>query len=423
MIDLNGIITPKLNIDIDQYLGVLLFHEFPMTSVLTDNNGNPIIKEWIDASNDGKTDRYFYYKTSKQLLKQFIERKLSHQELIDNSLDGLLYFQDVNDVKALSNFIISVIQLPPKYKPTANYFMSEEDWVDTAEIFRHFELDEYNEEEKQEEVAEEKFKIISIQKKSETLNLHLLKGKGIGEGTIEPKILGRTLLGLDSFYEEAAIDSVMGNERGSVSPTNKEKIMPLYSWEVYEQIRASYSVLIRPRGSNYEIDGKTSFTNIVKKIFDLLQNSKTLDSLKNEFPKHSSYTLNSFSEFVKNIYELELNLDINWFNPENKAELKEHITFKVANDIINNIEQLGTLTQEEIKKNGKFREINLNTGHFIFESTNEEEFKGYFSKDRMEAIPTIDFIHVYQIVILRKNTIESDRTLTVRDIIIGFYLA
>ena len=69
---IKGISVDYLNFKME-FVGVLLFQEFPVTTIYSENN-KPIIKEWVDC--DENIDRYLIYKTTKNNLKSFIQQKL-----------------------------------------------------------------------------------------------------------------------------------------------------------------------------------------------------------------------------------------------------------------------------------------------------------------------------------------------------------
>src|SRR5690606_201896 len=115
-----GITVNNSQIELSQEIGTILFAEFPTTTLYLDKNDNLIIKEWADCSDDGKVDRYFYYKTSKENVARFLANKLTHLELIRNSTDGLAYFQD-DSVDQISDLIvISTSKIPKSYLPSSN---------------------------------------------------------------------------------------------------------------------------------------------------------------------------------------------------------------------------------------------------------------------------------------------------------------
>lgn len=421
MINLSGIHTEKLGLPTNKFVGNLLFAEFLTTIIFSDEENNPIIKEWVDCSDDGEIDRYFYYKSSRFWLKKFINGIISHQDLILNSIDGLLHFQDESNSKTLNNYIISNNYLPNEYKPSSDFFLNEDDAVDIDKIKDYFEL----EKEKDSIPIKETIKEISIAKKSETLNIHLHQGRGIGFGTVNTEILGKTLTKFDKLYKDVALDIHLGKNRGEskLTKAKKEKLNPFVSTEVYWNIAASYSVLIRPKASEYDLFKQTSNTEIIaQRVFLLLNNSEDSELLKNEYLQHSDFTMNSYKAFLKNIYELELNLELNWFSPLNFNELDQNINYKEANARLKIIENLNVVDNDNFTQIGKFRALNCDTGHYNFVSNDSEQFNGYFDKLIKEGSDRINFIDIYEIKISRQIKKEPGISeAKVTDTILAFY--
>ncbi|ENA1815691.1 hypothetical protein ABF174_002330 [Flavobacterium psychrophilum] len=421
MINLLGIHTEKLELPPNEFVGNLLFAEFSTTVIFSDEDNNPIVKEWVDCSDDGKIDRYFYYKSSKFWLKKFINGDISHQDLILNSLDGLLHFQDESNSETSNNYILSNNYLPNQYKPSSDFFLNEDDAVEIDQIKDFFELEKVADDISIKETIKE----ISLAKKSETLNIHLHQGKGIGFGTVNTEILGKTLTKFDKLYRDVAFDILLGKNRGETKLTKskKEKFNPYVSTEVYWNIAASYSVLIRPKNSEYDLFNNTSNTEIIaQRIFLLMNNSEDSELLKEEYLQHSDFTMNSYKAFLRNIYELELNLELNWFSPTNFNELDENINFKEANTRLKIIENLNVVNNDKFTKTGKFRALNCDTGHYNFVSNDNEQFNGYFDKLIKDGSDRINFIDIYEIKVsrqIKKEPGNSEAKIT--DTIIAFY--
>jgi hypothetical protein len=421
LVQLQGIPTDSISLSIGELVGALLFAEFPTTIVYAGQEGLPIIKEWVDCSDEGETDRYFYYKTSKYYLKNFLAGKLSHQDLILNSVDGLLYFQDIKKGEPLSNFIISSNQLPNSYKPSGDFFLNESDGVQVSRIEQYFDLKNYS----TDIAIVDKIKDISYAKKNETINIHLHQGNGVGFGTINTNVLGKTLIKFDKLYKDIGLDFFLGKTRGEVPLTQKQKddLEPYISTEIYGSLAASYSVLLRPISSRYNLFNEQPDTELIaQRVFSLISNSNKPDLLQKEYISHSDFTINSYKGFLKQIYEMELDVELNWFSPITRNEFNEGVDYRSANSILENIENLNVQTEDNFSKKGKFRAINCDTGHFIFSSNDNEQFTGYFDKQIKEGSELITFVFIYEVKISRKIIKEPGRVdAKIIDTIIAFF--
>ncbi|CAD7813374.1 hypothetical protein CHRY9390_02648 [Chryseobacterium aquaeductus] len=421
MENLFGILVDKSLIKLSQELGTILFAEFPTTTLFFDQNNHLIVKEWADCSDDGKTDRYFYYKTSKKNVARFLSNKLSHLELIRNSSDGLVYFQDelLNDFSDFT--VVSANKIPKSYLPSSNFVLKKEDIVDFAKIDKILDLNNIDTNIELTTVVKE----FANQKKSEIYNLHIKKGNGVGFGTIKTETLGKTLIKFENFYENVALDVLIGKERGTIDLKSKEsKAKFIYAQsEVIGSLAASYSILIRPFQSDITLfEELSSSEKIANETFSLLNNSVDLDNLKNEYIKHSEYTISAFKGLLKEIYSLELDINISWVSDKKEVNYSQRINYNLANKIANDIDTLNITSEDKFKKKGKFRAINCDTGHFTFISNDEEQFTGYFDKQIREGSEQIVFTKIYEISVQRKIIKDASKDEPqIKDSIIGFY--
>lgn len=418
---LSGIKAVKSYLELVQEIGTVLFAEFPTTVLFYDKNNQLVIKEWVDCSEDGKVDRYFYYKTDKINLARFIDNKITHLDLIRNSLDGLVYFQD-NFNDEISDFtILSVNRIPSSYLPSSSFKLNRSDIVDYSLINETLKLNEINTNIDIQETVRD----FAKHKKSEIYNLHIKKGDGVGYGTIKTETLGKTLVQFEKLYENVALDILIGIDRGVIDlkiKRNKEKFIYANS-EVIGSLAASFSLLLRPYQTDVNLfDELSSSEKIANETFALLNNSTEIEKLKNEYVRHSEYTIAAYKGLLKEIYSLELDIDISWISDKKELTYNQLINYRLANKIVNDIETLNTSSQDKITKKGKFRAINCDTGHFAFVSNNEEQFTGYFDKQIRDGSEQIVFTKVYEIYIQRKIIKEASKDEPqIKDTIIGFY--
>ena len=123
-----GLKVDSLPFELNKFEGILLFQEYPTTIIYEDIYGNPIIKEWVDVSDDYLTNQYYYYKTSRILLKQFVEGNLPHAELINLAIDSVVYYEDsTENIKSEYRFS-PVTWIPPEHKPNVDFYFPIRRW-------------------------------------------------------------------------------------------------------------------------------------------------------------------------------------------------------------------------------------------------------------------------------------------------------
>jgi hypothetical protein len=422
VIKVEGISSPTLPYKLTGFEGTLLFHEYPSTIIYENHDKTPVIKEWVDCSDDQRIDRFFYFKTNLVLLKKFIEGQLSHQDLITSALDGLVVFEDYNIETKASIFLISPIKsIPSAYLPSHEFYYKPEDGVEASKIYNHFKLSEVSTETNVLQIV----KAISENKKSETIFIRLRDGRGIRFGAANTQYLGKTLLNFDKLYKEAALDNKLGINRGDVQLTARknEWLSPFVSTEVYGNIAASYGLLIRPSFSQIDLFNDASDSEkITTSVLSLLSKGQDMELLKEEYKLHSGYTIKSFRNFLDEVLSLQIDMDINWISPLSENEFSDNISYKKAIQIINNLENLSIENEDEFRVKGKFRAVNCDTGHFSFISIGNEKYSGTFDKLVKEGSETINFIKIYEVTVNRKMVKEPGMTNPkIIDIVVSFY--
>jgi hypothetical protein len=415
-----GTLIPSLPFTLSGFEAVLLSYEYPTTVIYQDIQGDPIIKEWVDCSEDSSTDRYYYYRTSKVLLKRFLSKEIPYQELINQNIDGYVVFEDKSLTDQSQYFISSIKTMPTSYLPQSDYYFDRAEAVDLLAINDYFKLDEVL----MPNIGLTEAKEISLDKKSETLFIHFKKGKGIGFGTANTEVLAKTLLKFDRFYKETALDFKLGTQRGEIQLNAKknEEYLPYTNTEVYGNIAASYAILIRPAiPPQMNLFENSDAERISSLIFSLINNSDTVESLKNEYPRHSDFTLKAYKAFVEEIYSSELNISLNWFSPISKTEFTDTIDYVKANLIKNNLENLSIEDLEKFTVKGKFRSLNCDTGHFTFISTGGEKYYGHMDDLIKEGSEQINFIDIYEITVSRTISKEAGTLIAkIKDTILAF---
>jgi len=406
---INGIKINKSHLQIQEFVGTLLFAEYPTTIIYSDLHSNPIVKEWVDCSDDGQIDRYFYYKTRLEFLKKFIDGEISHQDFIKSTVDGFLYFSDEVQGSENDSFeIISFNQLSIDYKPSISYYFSPDDGVELEKISTFFQLNN---------LAIEKDVLaqtqqIAIEKKAEVLTLNFKRARGIRFGTINTEILADILTKFDRFYKNICFDVFNGTSRGDLinnlrkSSSYDEK----YSTEILEFFPGSYNIVLRPLSSHYDIyTSETEPDRIISTFFSLFEKSNDLELLKEEYGSHSEFTINSYKDLLKNIFDVQQDINFIWANPQEVKTLSKSIHYNTANNIINNIINLSIISSDTFTKKGKFRAIHCDTGHFVFNSIDEEQFSGYFDKSILEGTERIIFVNEYEVKINREVIKEAGK--------------
>jgi hypothetical protein len=421
--ELRGIYVENNPLKLVERIGTILFAEYPTTIIFSDENREPIIQEWVDCSDDNLIDRYFYYQTDRLSLKHFFEGKLSHLDLINSSLDGYVVFQDFQGEKGSQCQLVSLRLIPSDYKPKANFIFDSKDGVDIEDIYTYFSLNNID----TDQTVTSSVKDISVKNNAETLYVKLKKGKGVGHGKINTETFGKTLLGFNKLYKNIALDYKLGNVRGEIDMDAKknEQYLSYTQTELFEnRIAASYGFLIKPviMAQSNLFDNHTETQQIITRAFNLLNNTKDIETLKKEYVLHSGYTISSFKQFLEVILKIQLDINLNWFNPVNNQEMNTKMDYHKANRIIMDIESLATTDKKTFPVKGKFRAVHCDTRHYNFVELNDQPYSGYFDKLLKDGLTQVNFIDIYEVTIERRVTMGLDKSEgAILDTIMAYY--
>ncbi|GGI56891.1 hypothetical protein [Winogradskyella haliclonae] len=408
MINVNGLNIDYLPMKLDDFIGILLHHEYPVMTIYR-HNGLPLIRYWVDCNDDDSVNRYFVYTVRPVSLKRYLNGGIGLLGLLNCLNDGFGYLIDIDNTNVIHNVtIVSPINLPDTYKPRYDSIFELNNGVDTEQIFKAFDLDSI--EEKIDTVG--LLSEISKDKNIEIINLHLTKGEGIGYGKINTKLLGETLIAFDNLYREVAFDEMKGSNRGEVTDKKDNKdYFVRSSTEIFMNKAASYSIFIKPSITQLDMfENVTESSKIAKRILELINNTSDKDLIGDYYPQISDFAVKSYQEFLKEIISKDINLSLNWFNPQNNETYSKDFSLTIANQINDNINSINTDFEEKFNLKGKFTALNCDTRYFTFKSHDDESYKGYFDTLIKDSMPLLNFTTLYEIIVNRTIKKEAGRS-------------
>lgn len=99
-------------------------------------DGSPVMKEWCDVSDDGQTDKFYWYKTTAKKLKAFLTGEISSREHILYCEGGFVVFTEDGSANKTEN----VEDIPNSYLPKPSARVSASDVMDLDAISKAFDL-------------------------------------------------------------------------------------------------------------------------------------------------------------------------------------------------------------------------------------------------------------------------------------------
>lgn len=118
---------------------VVTIFKYVTTYLCVDENDLYLV-EWYTCDND-KNDFYFAYKTTKETIKNYIECKISHLEMIKTGKDYYLFENDFpenfNNIKSITFDELDQKSLPHPYAYfDVEQFIDEEDLLILKQIIK-----------------------------------------------------------------------------------------------------------------------------------------------------------------------------------------------------------------------------------------------------------------------------------------------
>jgi hypothetical protein len=387
------------------YVGDLLSKSYPTTVIFINIDQQPIIVEWLDEDVDGN-DVFIIFKTDVENLKQFCNGIISHIELINNAV-GKKYYQFAGSINGSKFKKINYNKIDKKALPKQTVYFDYSYSNDYQDIAKVFDLELVSNANKEDYFNVLKDNCIKI--KSGLFRLHLHKGKNVGYGTADTKVLGQILLGFENLYHDVALDVIRGVDRNAKTKNLPDdvSINEMSSTEVFLQEAASYSVYIKSKvDTKYENENITVSEEIFGKINEVISFSTKINDLQEIKNKFSSDVFQSLAVFTETILDNKVILDLEYFNPISNTEIRQIMKPSDAHNINNNIVSYSNITSGTMPFKGQFVMLNTKTGYFVFKTKEEQEIAGYVDELIKDSMIKFNFTSSYQITV-NQNTYET----------------
>jgi len=379
-----------------EWIGDLIYYEWPLLSVFANEFGEPFIKVWVDASLG--LDRFILFKTTKRILEGYIIRELSFIEMLKNA-----YTEDyfAIDISKSSDEIEKVTKLQytgfnKRYLPKENVKFQFGDQREIDNVLSFFSL---NTDVEIYRYGSGNLIEVAKEKGQEVINIHLTSSnKVVGFGEIQSGILGDILVSYNKMAEAVVVRIHDTKTKASKSHAKRwrkgerDKVVSL-SRTTFTSIAASFDIYLYPvRNLLYE-DGETSTEQITNRIFDLFEMGTSLNfetQGKANFPQEM---LTAYESLLKVIKENGLTMAVQYGNPIKEYQRRESFNCIKSSEIVKKLRAIEQGESVERKFTGKFRALNRKNDTFEFESTTRDIIVGSFDKRIREGIYAFVNLH------------------------------
>ncbi|MEG1684545.1 MAG: hypothetical protein RR319_01170, partial [Bacteroides sp.] len=138
--------------------------------------------------------------------------------------------------------------------------------------------------------------------------------------------------------------------------------------------------------------------------------------------QYGTSVIKKYSSFIEYINEKGLDIGLEWCNLASNVEYKKRIEQRDLQVMKINLSEFELDDIEELRSRGKFYSINVKSGAYSFETTENENFKsnGFSDKNRLEQMFRIFFDKEYDIIINRKFTKKLGEKEKIKDTLVSF---
>ncbi|MFA7273415.1 MAG: hypothetical protein WC044_06075 [Crocinitomicaceae bacterium] len=423
---IKGIKIHQMPIEID-LIGHLIYYEGPLMSVYCDQDRNAYILDWVEK--DETKNRWLLYQIEKYMLADYIFGKATHFQLINNPVNDLIYVLDKDRQGNIENCIICTSRgLPYDYLP-ANYLKFEpEDAQNLETVVQYFDLSNSINIESDKDV----FDILEEADKTdeELINLHIKSStRNVGYGKINSAVLGKVLSSYNNLTEETALSLFDHNgklpkeERPRRRKGELRDIKKLAGLEFVYARAASFSVFLRPVSQRTNLfDAQTSSEKIASKVFELFEASTSPANLGKIKSSLSESMLNSYNQFLKNIDDCNISINLQYANPNNRVVLKNELSPIKVKRILENLSKLEFENKFEITEQGKFIALDITTFAFKFQTADDDVYSGKFSSELREYVYDYNLKNEYKVLIsVDQSKISGKKTISEKDTMLRCY--
>ena len=393
---IQGVEIPHLPFELD-WVGDLLFFNWPLISVYKDSGRNIYIKSWLEESDNEV--RYVFFKIDPHLLLSYIDGDTPFVDVLLNPIDGLYFITDINSSdQSQKSVVLSGSSLHVDYIPKIKAYFDDEDSNDIEVIISTFGLNELVARE-----GQSPFDIMDEARnsKSDLINIHLSSKNGVvGYGKIQSHVLGEALVNYHRVAEATVISLYSAKEDGSIKKkkSHAEDIKILATTDFVYSKAASFSAFLRPVKIINDDDGVTSIEKIQSTMFNLFKVGEEVDEIE-KHPEFSQDMLTAFSSFLKVVTENDVNLTIQYGNPDKDYGYSEYFNKEKSSRIIGILSM--PFTSEPTKKTytGSYDAVSKRSKSFEFVTDDGQFFDGKFAVELYASIPTFRLDLKYTVTI------------------------
>ncbi len=389
----------------------LIYFDGPLLSHFESIFKENFLFYWVDS--DNKFNRWLIFRTSEQIINEYLNKKKSLYELIADENNGNLYKVDIDNQLNYNNLsIISFIDIPESYLPNKDSYYT----------FNTINSDE---------------ELINISKKENigVLQAYYNESTKVGKGSIDLEVMASTLNDFSKInkgirkafiIKEKAIFNKSNTKKSKIK-FDEESVYLASSFNYFGNTSRSFGALFKPASEQSNFPNLISIEDRYIEFFiHFFEYSTNLEKFTEFIKDIDKNVIDNYKKLLTVINKTKIQFNLNYQNSSSNFKISKKISFTQAGEILNNINNLDYDNSRDIHLTGRFISLHLKTGHYQFETLSENQnlveiSSGYLDNDRKEMAYKIKWEKLYDVIICRREEKKTgNKKPKVEDKIISF---
>lgn len=359
----------------------LIYYDGPLLSHFISKSGENYLFYWVDV--DETYNRWMFFRIHPNVIQKYLDKKISLKNVILGLEEQYVYFVEVDDE---SNFlnprIVALNELPEEYLPTDRSFYN----------FQKYDYDCLDS--------------LSRLNKSGLFELHL-EGLGVGYGSIALNKLSKILPQIEAIRKDLANSFnkkiISSLPKGTSREEKKEKANCLKldtDYDVHYLMAGSARLILKPKST--EVPSgliKDERDLFAEEFVNVLNSGFAQDDVRNISDKYGKNLVKKYSDFVDCLNDEQIGVQFTWYNAFMGLSHNSKITRDQISSVRAVLQNVDLNNEDEIAYEGKFISLNVKTGSFSFETTDNLFINGRLDAALMEHINRVTFYKKYSVVV------------------------
>lgn len=402
MTPING---KHINIDLGKFIKVsdLIYFDGPLLSHFISPNGENYLFYWCDV--DDLFNRWIILRTDLLTIQKYIDKKISLKEVLSQPTDGFVYVADIDENICYKSIqILLADEIPAEYIPQENSFYNFE--------------------------VKDSVNLVGLSQKHSCgiLEIHI-SGDDVKYGSIPLNKFAQILPKIDEIRKGMATKFIKRTKSSQADKKTKENLAKELrldtQYEYMYSLAGSVRVILKPMNlqQNLALPGVGSYADTFASDFaGLFASGFSKQDILEYSQRYDKQLIKKYNDLIKFLFQEDLSIGVNWYNAGAGISYSTNIDKKQTRQILSNLSDFDYNSTETIEITGRFYSINIRSGSYSFESTEDDEFKssGHLDTTLKDASYGISFNKVYLVSIERKSVELIGQKKKTDDTIIAF---